>query len=204
MFRASDGKFRVDSGDTSVITDPAARKQIVLDHVKKIATVFPMPQPPTMPQVPQAPQMPQMPGGLTPPANPMNVQDLGKRFIDGVEVEGKKYTFQPPTPPTPPPLPAAPQLPNMPAMPQAPAMPQMPQIPPIVTEIWTSTKTQLPVLTRTTGPFGQSICHCKDAGSGEPAASLFKAPPDYKTVMAGAPKMPTPPQPPQPPPMPKL
>src|SRR6185369_14913608 len=160
MFRAPDGKMRIDTGATSVITDPAAQKAMVLDHVKKTATMVPM-------QAPQMPQMPKMPGGIpaTLPAEMpkgTQVEDLGKAFIEGHEVEGKKYTFQPPEMPKPPEVPKLPGLekpaiPGMPAAPQAPEAPKMPT----VTEVWSSTKTKMPVLTKVTGPFGQQICHCK-------------------------------------------
>ena len=56
LFRSSDGKTRVDTGNTSVINDPAAGKTIVLDHLKKTAQITP-----SLPQAPPIPGMPQMP-----------------------------------------------------------------------------------------------------------------------------------------------
>ena len=51
--RASDGKTRVDSGNTSVISNPAAGQTILLDHVKKTATVQQiLPPPPGLPAMP--------------------------------------------------------------------------------------------------------------------------------------------------------
>ena len=182
MFRSADGKMRVDTGNTSVITDPASQKAMVLDHIKKEAHMFPLPQ---APQAPQMPQMPQMPGGL--PSNmpkPPQVEDLGKGFIEGHEVEGKKYTFHPPDPPKLPDVPKPPELakPAMPGMPNAPQMPPMPPKPPMptVAEVWTSTETKMPVLTKVTGPFGQQVCHCKPGAPGEPPPAKFQVPPDYK------------------------
>ncbi|HEY2018321.1 MAG TPA: hypothetical protein VGH38_32675, partial [Bryobacteraceae bacterium] len=126
MTRSADGKMRIDFGNTSMITDPASQKTIVLDHLKKEAMTLPMPQ---------APQLtpPALPSGAMPSAGvPPQVQDLGKAFIEGHEVDGKKYIFQPPAlpkPPAPPQMPAMPQLPGMPAAPAAPQMPQPPPMP---------------------------------------------------------------------------
>ena len=221
MFRASDGKTRVDCGNTSIITDPAAGKTILLDHLKQEAHVIPTPpQSPAMPQMPQMgmPQfgMPQFapPGAPQPPQ--VQVQDLGKSFIDGHEVEGKRYIIQPPPPPQVPPIPqpmavaqaqamarmppmpGKPPIPQMPGMPQAPQPPQMPQAPqppqpPTVAEVWTSTQLKLPMLTKMSGPFGQQGCKCNIAPTGEPHPSLFQIPQGYKL-----------PAPPAPPPVPQL
>jgi len=43
MWKSSDGKFRLDTPSSSVITDPASQKAILLDHIKKEATILPMP-----------------------------------------------------------------------------------------------------------------------------------------------------------------
>jgi hypothetical protein len=172
MFRSADGKMRVDTGATSVITDPASQKALVLDHIKKEARMVPIPQAP-------APGMPPLPGAL--PAGmpkPPQVEDLGKGFIEGHEVDGKKYTFHPPD--KPPALPTPPGL----AKPATPGMPGMPQSPPkpTVAEVWTSASTMMPVLTKITGPFGQQVCHCKPgaAGAPPPHPAMFQVPPDYK------------------------
>src|SRR6185312_10922428 len=189
MLRASDGKMRVDSGNTSVITDPKAQQTILLDHVKKEARVIPAPK------LPQAPEMPQMPGMPKPPSAPgapppPNVVDLGKGFIEGHEVSGKQFTFAPPKPPE---MPKPPAMPKLPAMPQAPGMPKLPGAPkppdapkpppmPTVAEIWTSTSLHLPVLTKITGPFGQRTCYCKNAPTAEPHPANFQIPADYKVI----------------------
>src|SRR3954465_8490964 len=43
MWRSSDGKFRLDTPTSSVISDPASQQAILLDHVKKEATIIPTP-----------------------------------------------------------------------------------------------------------------------------------------------------------------
>ncbi len=182
VFRSADGKMRIDSGNTSVIMDPARQQTILLDHLKKEARVVPIAQP-SMPQ-PSVPGLGAVAGGLpgAPQAPAVNVQDLGKGLMDGLEVEGKRYTFPPPNLPKPPGAPSAPPVPQM-HLPAAPGVPQVPQPPPLATsEVWTSTKLQLPVLTKTTGDFGQQTCHCKYSDAVEPPASLFQIPPEYKPV----------------------
>jgi hypothetical protein len=115
----------------------------------------------------------------------MTVKDLGKRVVDGHEVEGKQFTLpSKPELPKPPEMPKPPAIPKAPGMPEPPAKPEAPKppVPPLVTEVWTSTELQVPVLTRITGAFGKQTCHCKNLAGGEPAASLFKVPADYKKV----------------------
>jgi hypothetical protein len=189
MFRSADGKTCADYGDKSVISDPAARQTIMLDHVKKEASVFPMPH---------EPQPAALPGGLpgpVPTAPSANFQDLGKKFIDGHEVEGKQYTLPPPkafSPPAvaPPALAKLPGLPKPPtprgAAPPAASPPAQPQLPRTV-EVWTSTKLHMPVLTKVTGSFGQQTNRCKCSSAGEPPASKFQIPSGYKVVQMPAP-----------------
>jgi hypothetical protein len=45
MWRSSDGKTRIDTAQSSVISDPVAQQTIVLDHAKKEASVIPMAPP---------------------------------------------------------------------------------------------------------------------------------------------------------------
>ncbi|HEY3838765.1 MAG TPA: hypothetical protein VGL72_19445 [Bryobacteraceae bacterium] len=265
FFRASDGKTRVDSGNLSVISNPATAQSIVLDHVKKTATV--QATPPPAPAVPGLPQMPPfaMPGMPASPQVPgVKVEDLGKTILQGHEVEGKRFVIPPatmpqapalqapgaPKPPQMPGMPAmpgAPQMPGMPAMPGAPAMPGMagapklPQIPgmpavpgmpaapgipgvagaaqipgvpavpgapkmpampgvpgapkmpgapavpaapqtPATTEIWSSTKMLLPMMSKTTSGFGQMTQVCHQAIPGEPPPSTFQIPQGYKVL----------------------
>jgi hypothetical protein len=217
IFRSDDGKVRVDTADKSVITDMAKQHTIVLDHLKQEAQVFPMPQTPPPPSMPGAPAPPGMPQAPSMPK--MSVQDLGKGFIEGHEVEGKRYIIQPPEMPQ---MPQAPQMqkPGMPKAPTSPGMPKPPDLPqapppPTVSEVWTSTKLKMPVLTKTTGGFGEQVQHCKCSEMPHPDPSLFQIPPGYKVAepklpalpkppAIPKPEIPKPPEAPKPPGMPKL
>ncbi len=181
MWRSGDGKLRCDSPESSVIIDLASQQTIVLDHLKKEASVFRMPQLPGG----QFGGLGGLPDGGLMKARLVNVEDLGKSMIEGHEVFGKRFTFQPPGAPTMPRMPQAPVLPNMP---QAPALPKTQYT---VAEIWTSTKLQLPVYSKTTGSFGEQIRRCRYAEAGEPNPSVFQIPAGYKP-----PVPPTPPTPP--------
>jgi hypothetical protein len=167
LLRASDGKMRMDYGNTSVITNPATQQAILLDHVKLVARVIPIPQMPQMPKIPQI-GMPGPPGAPTPP--PMSVVNLGPGSIEGHAVMGQQITFHMPT------LPKPPGMPQLPGMPKPPAMPT-------VAEVWTSSSLHLPVLTKITGSFGQRNCYCKNAATGEPHPSSFQIPAGYKLAV---------------------
>lgn len=167
MVRAADGKIRTDLGNTSVITDLAARRTTILDHIRKEATIV---------RLPAAPQIPdpsalgaRLDGAVPPPPQFKSVEELGKSVIDGLEVVGKRYTMQPP------------------AMPQAPGLPA----PPVISEVWTSTKFDLPVLIRNKGSFGEQLRRCRYSEAMEPPASLFQIPEGYKTIQPAAPKAPS-------------
>jgi len=201
MARSATGQMRIDYGTTSVITNPATGMTTLLDHAKMEARTIPTPPGVAAPQL-APPGMPGMPGAPTPPATPAtSVKDLGIKMVQGVEVQGKQYTMPPLAAPAPPPMPGMPGAPGMPGMPGAPAVPGLPGAPkppavpqPTVVETWVSTKLQMPVLTRITGSFGQSMCHCKNTVPGEPPPSTFQIPPNYKQI--GAPGTPAPPVPP--------
>ena len=193
--RSSDGKSRVDHGDTSVITHPSKPDMLILDHAKKEARILPMPVPPPLPPPPQ-PQF--TPPGFQPPAPPpgaTQVQDLGKSFIQGEEVEGKRYIIPPPPAPKPPAVtkPAAPGLPKKPQLskPQLPKpnLPQPPPPQPVNMEEWTSTKTRLPVLSKTTGAFGEQISQFKHTVIPEPNPALFQIPPGYQLAVPPPPPL---------------
>jgi hypothetical protein len=207
MWRSSDGKFRLDTPTSSVITDPASQKAILLDHVKKEATIMPMAPAATGAAPSMAGQMPAAAGA----APPMQVEDLGKSMIEGHEVEGKRFTLPPPTPPQMPKMPGAPAVPGMPGAPavsgapKAPAMSTLPKVP-SVTEVWTSAKLKTPVLTKVTTGAGQQTTYCKPTSTQEPHPSVFQIPPDYKIKpptppaapkLPAAPKMPPAPKPPK-------
>jgi hypothetical protein len=203
LIRSGDGKTRVDSGNISVITDPGAQRTILLDHLNRQATSFPMqpPQPPGMPAVPGMP--PLTPPALNMPVAPQaNVQDLGKRMIEGEEAQGMRIV-QPPTPPSMPAMPKMPGMPGAPGMPglpgapkppQLPGMPGAPQLAPTVTDTWTNTHLNLPVLTQVKGDFGQQTCKCKNKAIPEPNPSMFQIPAGYKELkpdLPTVPKLPT-------------
>lgn len=175
MWRSSDGKFRLDTPTTSVISDPVSQHTILLDHVKKLATIVPMT--PAMPGA-TLPTAPGAPAGAGQPP-PMQVEDLGKSMIEGHEVEGKRYTLPAIAPPS---MPQAPQA-AMPGTPQAPgarSAPAPPKLPkPNVAEVWTSVKLKIPVLTKVTSAAGEQTTYCKPTSTAEPHPSLFQIPQGY-------------------------
>lgn len=207
--RAVDGRMRLDYGPTSVITDPAAQKMTVLNHLTQEARILPLTKP-AVPGLPGAPMAP-MPGGAAMPATAlagMSVKDLGKKMVEGMEVQGHQFTLPPLKPPG---IPGAPQA-GAAGLPGAPGVPGMagihPPAAPTIAEVWTSTKTQLPVLSRISGPFGKQTCICKNVAASEPHPSQFQIPSGYKLpgtpAMPQAPSVPPAPTMPQPPAMPKL
>lgn len=186
LFRSLDGKIRVDTGNMSVITDLQNKQSVILDHLTKEARLSSL-NPPLGPDglpLPNFPTIPDIPG----PPPPMNVKDLGKRFIEGHEVDGKEYIIQ--------------KIPKTPGL----QLPNAPAPPPIISEVWTSTKFGLPVLTRLKGSFGEQLCHCRVTEMTAPNPQMFQIPPDYKVVpmpQAAPPAMPQAPTPPAPPSLPK-
>jgi hypothetical protein len=184
MWKSSDGKFRLDTPTSSVISDPATQKTILLDHLKKEAIILPTP--------PAAPGSAPTGGAQAPAAAgqaaPMKVEDLGKSTIEGHEVEGKRFTlpvFAPPQMPQMPKMPGAPQAPGAPAgssVPGAPKPPQKPKLPaiPSVTEVWTSVNLKTPVLTKVTTAAGEQTTYCKPVSMDEPHPSVFQIPQGYK------------------------
>jgi hypothetical protein len=179
MWRSSNGNMRLDTLHTSLISMPAAQQAILLDHLKKEATIIPVPPAPSDSSKPASPHVP-----ASAPLPPLQVQDLGKSLIEGHEVEGKRYRFTPPLlpqAPKPPQVPQAPGVPGAPPSAQAPKPPQVPKLPlPTVTEIWTSVKLKTPVLTKVTSPAGGQTTYCKPTSTEEPHPSLFQIPPGYK------------------------
>jgi hypothetical protein len=179
--------MRIDYGMTSVIMNPAAGQAILLDHVKKEVHTFPIPKSMLAEEAPSLtpPALPAMGGAPAPPE--MSVQDLGKRILDGHEVEGKLFSMVMPKPPAlaapKPPVPPAAATPGakLPAMPAAPEPPKS-ALASLVTEAWTSTKLHVPVLTRIIGAFGKQTCHCKNLASAEPPAANFEIPRGYTPV----------------------
>jgi hypothetical protein len=188
MWRSSDGKFRLDTPTSSVITDPASQKTILLDHVKKEATIVPMAPAAQGSASPGSGQSPAAQGQV----QAVKVEDLGKSMIEGHEVEGKRFTLPPFSPPAKPEMPqfkmpGAPQAsppggPKPPAAPGAPAPPQAPKLPPVpsVTEVWTSVKLKAPVLTKVTTSAGEQTTYCKPISADDPHPSAFQIPQGYK------------------------
>lgn len=203
MWRSSNGNTRVDTPQMSVISLPANQHTILLDHLKKEATVIPMMPPMGSQASPGGGGAP----GAAPQAPPVKVEDLGKSMIEGHEVEGKRYTLPPPPAFQKPKMPEIPQMPKLPNMPQAPKLPdaklpqaKMPEAPkppqppkpteipkppqPTVTEIWTSVKLKTPVLTKIMSSAGERTTYCKPTSEQEPNPSIFKIPPGYKLKSA--------------------
>ena len=183
MWRSSNGNMRVDTPQTTVISNPSAQKTILLDHLKKEATVIPTVPAAAAPPAGSAPPS----SGDAAPAAPVKVEDLGKSLIEGHEVEGKRYTLPPPPPLQMPKIPKPPPMPQMPKMPAAPAMPKVPKPPeptkppqPTVTEVWTSVKLKTPVLTKISSAAGERTTYCKPTSTDEPHPSVFEIPPGYK------------------------
>jgi hypothetical protein len=191
MWRSSDGKTRIDMPQSSVISDPISKHTIVLDHLKKEASIIPV-TPPGSPIVPPGTK-PGAAAAVHPPS--VQMQDLGKSMIEGHEVEGKRYTLPhvppPPKPsipgmklPSAPPVPGAklPSAPSGPNPPGAPAPPKAPTLPPSpsVAEVWTSVQLNTPVLTKVTTAAGEHTTYCKPTLTAEHPPSVFQVPPGYK------------------------
>ena len=165
---------------------------ILLNHIEKTATIQPLLSPPPSPS--GTPAMPHLgiPGA---PAPSVQVQDLGKGVLKGLEVEGKRYLIQPPAMPN---IPAPPKPPTfqaqgMPKAPGAPGSQSAPNAPqaPTLAEVWTSTSMRLPMLTKMNGTFGQIAQVCQSVIPGEPHPATFQIPPDYKAIQLSPPKPPT-------------
>jgi hypothetical protein len=165
--------MRIDTPSASIISNPAEQKTILLDHLKKEATVIPMPA--ASGSTPSG--VPKMPGGA-PAAPAMQVQDVGKSLIEGHEVEGKRYVLPSAQKPQAPAMPKMPLMPKAPQLPKAPSLPKLPQ--PTVAEVWTSVKLKTPVLTKITSSLGSQTTYCKPTSTQEPHASTFEIPPGYK------------------------
>jgi len=184
MWKSSDGKFRLDTPTSSVISDPAQQKTILLDHIKKEATILPTPPASAGSAAGTEPQAPAALGQ----AAPMKVEDLGKSMIEGHEVEGRRFTLPPFTPPQMPGMPKMPSPSQAPgasagaATPSAPQPPQVPKLPQVasVTEVWTSVKLKTPVLTKVTTAAGEQTTYCKPVSMDEPHPSIFQIPQGYK------------------------
>jgi hypothetical protein len=151
-FRAANGSLRVDFGNFSIITDPTSGARIILDHLLMEARVLLN----AIPGLP-ASQIPAVPGfteSVSLPSVP-KVVALGKTIVQGLEVEGVCHIFQ--------------------------ALDALTPRPIASWEVWTSTKLQMPVFTRTIGSFGVRTCVCK-CSPVEPPASVFQIPTNYDVI----------------------
>ena len=188
MWRSSDGKFRLDTPSTSVITDPSSQQAIVLDHLKKEAMIVPMSAAASGIRVPGSPQVPAAQGQ----APSVKFEDLCKSMIEGHEVEGKRFTLPPFSPPPKPEMPqltmpgasqaslsGAPKAPTALGGPSPPGAPKLPSVP-SVTELWTSVKLKAPVLTKVTTSAGEQTTYCKPVSTADPHPSVFQIPEGYK------------------------
>ncbi len=172
QFRGVAGQMRIDMGAISLITDPKTGERILLNHLLLEARILVPAVPGGLTAVPGAPPMPSIKMALAiglamlPSAAAASALQLGRSYIQGHEVEGMRYVF--------------------PAMPGAP-------VPAVsVWEIWNSVKLRLPVMTQTTGSFGQSTCMCRVTGV-TPPPTTFQIPPGYRVVqppMPGVPAVP--------------
>jgi hypothetical protein len=171
--------MRIDTPSSSIISSPEDQKTILLDHLKKEATILPMPAASGAP----APGGSKLPGGAPPPPA-VQIQDLGKSMIEGHEVEGKRYVLPAAQKPSAPPMPQMPGSPKSPAVLKSPALPKSPPLPkspqPTVTEVWVSTQLKTPVLTKITSALGSQTTYCKPTSTQEPHPSMFEIPPGYK------------------------
>ncbi len=156
LLRAGDGRMRLDFGSMSAITDLAAQRTTILDHVARTARIMPL-SPDALKQMAPSLAVPGAPGGL-PSAGALNIEQLGKQLIEGHECAGLRY-----------------------ALPSASA-----GAAPTIMEVWSSTKLHLPVLTTTTGPFGQQTLRCTHV-PGEPDPSKFQIPAGYQQIQAPPP-----------------
>ena len=155
FFRDADSRTRVEQGDIAVISDPVKGESYVLKMADKIA----IPAKPAQPE----PKLPNPALPLPKPPPLPKPASLGEKVIDGVKVQGKRYTM-----PQPPKLPDAPEH----------AMP-----PPPTVEVWTSPELQLPIQTSTIDPKSgaKSVTELRNIRQNaklEP--SLFEVPKDFK------------------------
>jgi len=83
QFRSAEGKLWFNFGMTSIISNPLTHVRILLDQAAQEARILTTPPP-----VPPIPGMPGMPANLSPMAQAMKMEQLGRAFIEGHEVTG--------------------------------------------------------------------------------------------------------------------
>jgi hypothetical protein len=174
QFRSLDGKIRFDFDASSLISDPLSGVRILLDHLLMEARILSPGA--NFPSVPGMPITPGIPMPAIPSAPNVNIVELGKSVIEGLEAEGLRYVFQALDPLRPPSIASW--------------------------EIWLSTELQLPIITKIVGAFGERTNVCKCTAAAVPD-SLFQIPPGYNVIPAETPDVPMPaaptlPKPPNP------
>ncbi len=144
-----------------VIRDPVSGKRYMLDPTTKTAREVGMRHGPRREAGPESPPPHGPHGGEF--GKSVNEQNLGTKTINGFNAEGLRVTRT---------IPAG-EIGN-----EKPIE--------VVTERWYSTDLQLPVLITHTDPMmGSVTTKLVSVSKGEPEASLFQVPPDYKIVSGG-------------------
>ena len=176
FFRDEDSRTRVEQGDTAVINDPIKGESYVLKMPEKIA-IPGKPAPPSMPAVPKPelpklelpkPEVPKFEMPQVKPPELPEAADLGEKVINGMKVQGKRFT-----------MPKPPELPKPPEAPKPPAIPS----PPAVAEVWTSPELKLPIQSSMVDPKSgaKSVTEMKNIKPGVKLdPSLFEVPKDFK------------------------
>ena len=140
-------------GTMVIIMDPVAGKHYILNPQKKTAHEMP-PRPPKPPDAPAGEPGPMWKGG----ANNVTTESLGTKTILGLAATGTRVTRT---------IPAG-EIGNAKAI-------------SVVSERWVSTDLQIPLSTTHTDPMmGNMTTTVTSVTRGEPDASLFQVPSDYK------------------------
>jgi hypothetical protein len=156
QFRSAEGKIRIDFGTMSIISNPLTQVRMILDHRAMEARILAAPPIPQLPHTPgeQLPHLPALPPGLMQIAAAAAMATQLEQLGKAL-IEGHEVQGM------------------RYAFGAGAALTSW--------EVWTSTKLALPVLTKTTGPFGERVCLCRCAAAQTPAA-LFEPPPNYKII----------------------
>jgi hypothetical protein len=94
QFRSAEGKIRINFGTTSLIINPLTQVRILLDHLALTARILASAaSPPGIPPLP-SPSI-GLTGELSLAGEAAQIVQLGKAFIEGLEVEGMRYLFPP-------------------------------------------------------------------------------------------------------------
>jgi hypothetical protein len=94
QFRSAEGKIRINFGTTSLIINPLTQVRILLDHLVLTARILASAaSPPGLPP-PPSPSI-ELTGALSLAGEAAKIEQLGKAFIEGLEVEGMRYLFPP-------------------------------------------------------------------------------------------------------------